>query len=181
MKTIGDKLEAFAVVGVKPGFKHREENGASAYETITASSFPDKWKVIYFYPKDFSLLSPTEILGFEALSAEFEARNAVLMGGSTDSEHCKLAMRRAYPEMAQLSHYAFADMTGSLVDQLGIRDHEGVARRATFIIDPDNEIRFVSVNPHRVGRNPHEVLRVLDALQTEAPCACNRPIGGETF
>ncbi|AIL33190.1 redoxin domain-containing protein [Basilea psittacipulmonis] len=181
MKTVGDKLEAFSVVGVKPGFKCREENGVSAYETITASSFPGKWKVIYFYSKDFSLLCPTEIIAFEEIASEFEKRDAVLMGGSTDSEHCKLAMRRAYPEMENLSHYSFADTTGSLVDQLGVRDEEGVAMRATFIIDPDNEIRFVSVNAHRVCRSTHEVLRVLDALQTEAPCACNREIGGETF
>ena len=54
MKTVGDKLEAFRITGVKPGFNQPDENGISAFEPITESSFPGKWKVIYFYPKDFS-------------------------------------------------------------------------------------------------------------------------------
>ena len=68
MKTIGDKLEAFSVTGVKPGFNQHEENGVSAFETITEKSFPGKWKVIYFWPKDFTFVCPTEIVGFDKLA-----------------------------------------------------------------------------------------------------------------
>ena len=68
MKTIGDKLEAFSVQGVKPGFNQHEENGVSAFETITEKSFPGKWKVIYFWPKDFTFVCPTEIVGFDKLA-----------------------------------------------------------------------------------------------------------------
>ncbi|MDX3893545.1 MULTISPECIES: peroxiredoxin [Pusillimonas] len=182
MKTVGDKLEPFKVTGVKPGFNLPEENGVSAFEDITESSFPGRWKVIYFYPKDFTYVCPTEIVGFDQLSAQFEERDTILMGGSVDNEYVKLAWRRADPELDKLSHYQFADITGSLIDQLGIRrKSEGVALRATFIVDPDNVIQHVSVNNLDVGRNPEEVLRVLDGLQTEELCACNRRIGGATL
>jgi Peroxiredoxin len=182
MKTVGDKVEAFTVTAAKPGFNHHEENGISAFEDITEQSFPGKWKIIYFYPKDFSFLCPTEIVEFGKLARDFEDRYAVLMGGSVDNEFVKLAWRRELKDLNKLNHYAFGDVKGELIDQLGVRDQEaGVALRATFIIDPDNTIQHVSVNNLNVGRNPEEVLRILDALQTDEQCACNRPIGGATL
>ena len=182
MKTVGDKLEPFKVAGVKPGFNQPEENGVSAFEEITESSFPGKWKVIYFYPKDFTVVCPTEIVGFNALAQDFEDHGAILMGGSSDNEYVKLAWRREHPELSKLNHYQFGDTTGSLIDQLGIRERSaGVALRATFIVDPDNVIQHVSVNNLSVGRNPEEVLRLLDGLQTEELCPCNRALGGDTL
>lgn len=182
MKTIYDKLDAFRVIGVKPGFNQADENGVSAFEDITESSFPGKWKVIYFYPKDFTHVCPTEIIGFDELAEQFEKRQAILMGGSTDNEYVKLAWRRENPELNKLNHYQFSDTAGALIDQLGIRDKtDGVALRATFIIDPDNVIQHVCVNNELVGRNPAETLRTLDALLTEQMCACNRELGGDTL
>jgi len=182
MKTVGDKLDPFKVAGVKPGFNLHEENGVSAFEDITESSFPGKWKIIYFYPKDFSFVCPTEIVGFNNLAQDFEDRDAILMGGSIDNEFVKLAWRREHADLAKLGHYQFGDTSGALVDQLGIREKlEGVALRATFIVDPDNIIQHVSVNNFSVGRNPEEILRLLDGLQTEELCACNRAVGGDTL
>ncbi|CAM4344504.1 peroxiredoxin [Bordetella tumbae] len=182
MKTVGDKLEPFKVAGVKPGFNQHEENGVSAFEDITESSFPGKWKIIYFYPKDFTFVCPTEIVGFNKLANDFADRDAVLLGGSVDNEFVKLAWRREHPDLNKLGHYQFGDVTGSLIDQLGIRDKEaGVALRATFIVDPDNTIQHVSVNNLNVGRNPEEILRLLDGLQTDELCPCNRTVGGATL
>ena len=182
MKTVGDKLEAFTVTGVKPKFNHAEENGQSAFEVITEKSFPGKWKIVYFYPKDFTFVCPTEIVGFDKLAGQFAERDAVLLGGSTDNEFCKLGWRREHKDLDRLNHWSFADVTGSLVDQLGVRDKvEGVALRATFIVDPDNTIQHVSVNNLNVGRSPEEVLRILDGLQTDELCPCNRGVGGSTL
>ena len=182
MKTIGDKLEAFTVVGVKPGFNEHEEKGVSAFETITEASFPGKWKIIYFYPKDFTFVCPTEIVGFDKLSRDFADRDAVLLGGSGDNEFCKLAWRREHKDLNRLNHFSFGDVTGSLIDQLGVRDKSaGVALRATFIVDPDNTIQHVSVNSLNVGRSPEEILRILDGLQTDELCPCNRSVGGATL
>ena len=60
MKTVGDRLEPFSVVGVKPGFNHHEESGHSAFEAITEESFPGKWKILYFYPKAVSYTHLTQ-------------------------------------------------------------------------------------------------------------------------
>jgi len=182
MKTVGDKLAAFSVGAAKPGFNHHEENGVSAFETITEASFPGKWKIIYFYPKDFTFVCPTEIVEFGKLAKDFEERDAVLLGGSGDNEFVKLAWRREHPDLSKLNHYSFGDVTGSLIDQLGVRDHSaGVALRATFIVDPDNTIQHVSVNNLNVGRNTQEILRILDGLQTDELCPCNRAVGGNTL
>lgn len=182
MKTVGDKVEAFTVTAAKPGFNNYEENGISAFEEITEQSFPGKWKILYFYAKDFSFVCPTEIVEFGKLVNDFSDRDAVLLGGSVDNEFVKLAWRREHKDLNKLNHYSFGDVKGELIDQLGIRDKEaGVALRATFIVDPDNVIQHVSVNNLNVGRNPEEVLRILDGLQTDELCPCNRPVGGSTL
>jgi len=168
MKTVGDKLEAFRVVGVKPQFNQPEEKGVSAFEEITE--------------KDFTFVCPTEIVGYDRLVGNFEERDAVVLAGSTDNEFVKLAWRREHPDLKNLKQWQFADTTGSLVDQLGIREKsEGVALRATFIVDPDNTIQHVTVNNLNVGRNPDETLRILDGLQTDELCPCNRAVGGKTL
>lgn len=182
MKTVGQKVEPFTVTGVKPGFNQHEERGVSAFETITEQSFPGKWKIVYFYPKDFTFVCPTEIVGFSKLAQDFADRDAIVLGGSTDNEFSKLGWRRDHADLRSLNHWQFADVQGSLVDQLGVRDaNEGVALRATFVIDPDNVIQHVSVNNLNVGRNPEEILRILDGLQTDELCPCNRKVGGSTI
>ncbi|WP_339746149.1 peroxiredoxin [uncultured Maricaulis sp.] len=181
MLGIGEKLPDFEIVGVKPGFNAHEENGVSAFEKITQESFAGKWKVIFFYPKDFTFVCPTEIAAFAKLNGEFEDRDTVVMGGSSDNEFCKLAWRREHPDLDKLPMWQFADSTGSLIDSLGIRTDDGVAYRATFVVDPDNVIQHVYVTNLNVGRNPEDTLRVVDALQTDELCPCNRPVGGETL
>lgn len=182
MLGIGDKLPEFSVMGVKPGFMAHEEKGESAFEEITQDSFEGKWKVIFYYPKDFTFVCPTEIVEFAKLNEEFADRDCVVMGGSTDNEFCKLAWRREHSDLAKLNQWSFADTTGKLLDGLGVRDADaGVALRATFIVDPHNVIQQVSVNTLSVGRNPKETLRLLDALQSDELCPCNRPTGGETI
>jgi peroxiredoxin (alkyl hydroperoxide reductase subunit C) len=191
MKTIGDKLNQFSVVGVKPG---RLDYAEDAFETLTEKSFPGKWKVIVFYPKDFTFVCPTEIVAYDKLSKDFHDRDAVLMTGSTDNEFCKIAWRNAHEDLAKTNSWSFADQirgwqwndqteesTAGLAEQLGILTPQGVALRATFIVDPENIIQHVTVNNLDVGRNPEETLRILDALQTGELCACNRTIGGETL
>ncbi len=182
MLGVGDKLPDFSVTGVKPQFMQHEENGQSAFEPITQDSFAGKWKVIFFYPKDFTFVCPTEIAAFAKLSSAFADRNAEVLGGSTDNEFVKLAWRRDHPDLARLPIWQFADTTGELVDGLGVRNTaEGVAYRATFVVDPDNVIQHVYMTNLDVGRNPEDTLRVLDALQTGSLCACNRPVGGDTL
>ena len=181
MLGVGDKLPSFKVQGVKPGFNEIEEGGESAFEEITEASFEGKWKCIYFYPKDFTFVCPTEIAEFGRLSEEFADRDCIVMGGSSDNEFVKLAWRRDHADLNKHPAWQFADTTGSLIDGLGIRSEEGVALRATFLVDPHGTIQHVYVNNLNVGRNPQDTLRVLDALQTDELCPCNRALGGDTL
>src|SRR4030095_12320333 len=143
MKTGRQKIAAFNVVGVKPGFNQHEENGVSAFEPVNERSFPGKWKIIYFYPKDFTFVCPTEIVGFAKLAQDFADRDAVVLGVSTDTEFPKLGWRRDHKDLTSLNHWQFADVTGSLVDQLGVRDaNEGVAVRGGGVRGPHQH------NPH---------------------------------
>ena len=186
MKTVGDKLAPFAITGVNPG--------KDDFFTITEKSFEGKWKVLVYYPKDFTFVCPTEIVAYDKLFQDFADRDAVLLTGSTDNEFCKLAWQKHHPELRLIKHIQFADtarhyydgdstfFNKSLIEQLGVfYAPAGAALRATFIIDPDNVIQHVTVNNLNVGRSPEETLRVLDALQTGELCACNRTIGGETL
>ncbi len=181
MKTVGQKLEPFAVVGVKPG----QVTPDNAFFDITEESFAGKWKVIVYYPKDFTFVCPTEIVAYDKLNRDFEDRDAVLLTGSTDNEFCKLAWQHAHEDLKKITHTQFADVARgekSLVNQLGVFfESAGAALRATFIVDPDNVIQHVTVNNLNVGRSPEETLRILDALQTGELCACNRAVGGETL
>lgn len=191
MKTVGDKITKFAVTGVKPGALSPD----GAFETITDESFVGKWKVIVYYPKDFTFVCPTEIVAYDKLNGDFADRDAVLLIGSTDNEFCKLAWKNAHEDLKKTTSWMFADTArehynydtyesknDSLVNQLGVfYNPAGAALRATFIVDPENVIQHVTVNNLDVGRNPEETLRVLDALQTGELCACNRAIGGETL
>ena len=182
MLGVGEKLPEFKVVGVKPGFNSHEEGGVSAFETVTQDSFPGKWKVIFFYPKDFTFVCPTEIAEFASLSKDFEDRDTVVLGGSTDNEHSKLGWRREHADLNKLPLWQFADSGGKFARALGILDeNEGVALRATFVVDPHNLVQHDYVTNLNVGRAPADTLRVVDALQTDELCACNRPVGGETL
>jgi peroxiredoxin (alkyl hydroperoxide reductase subunit C) len=146
----------------------------SAFRKITADDYKGKWKVYFFWPKDFTFVCPTEIAAFGKLNGDFKDRDAQILGGSTDSEFVHLAWRTHHPDLKELPFPMLADVKRELCESLGILDpKEGVAQRATFVVDPDNIIRFVSVNDLSVGRNPAEVLRVLDALQTDELCPCN--------
>ncbi len=179
---VGETLPDFNLVGVKPGFNKHEENGQSAFEDVTKASFPGKWKIIFFYPKDFTFVCPTEIAGYARLAREFNDRDAVVLGGSTDNEHSKLGWRREHPDLNKLAIWQFADNAGQFAQALGVLDKNAhVALRATFIVDPDNVVQHVTVNGLNVGRSPEETLRVLDGLQTDELCPCNRAVGGETL
>jgi peroxiredoxin (alkyl hydroperoxide reductase subunit C) len=176
MLTVGDRFPEFdlqAVVSTEPG----EE-----FARVTDRDPDGRWSVVFFWPKDFTFVCPTEISGFGLLADRFAEHDARVLGVSTDSEYVHLAWRRDHPDLKELPFPMVSDIKRELSQGLGIIDREeGVCLRATFIVDPDGVIRHVSVNDLNVGRSPEEVLRILDALQTGELCGCNRPVGGATL
>jgi peroxiredoxin (alkyl hydroperoxide reductase subunit C) len=141
-----------------------------------------KWMVMFWWPKDFTFVCPTEIAEFDKRYNDFQDRDADLVGASTDSEFVHLAWRNNHDDLKNLQLPMLADTSKSLAEELGILDsEEKIAYRATFIVDPQGIIRWVSVYDLNVGRNVNEVIRVLDALQTDELCPCNWEKGKETI
>jgi lipoyl-dependent peroxiredoxin subunit C len=173
---IGQQFPQFALTGVV------SSDPKQAFQPFNHESFPGKWRVVFFWPKDFTFVCPTEIAAFGKLDKEFKARDAQLLGVSVDSEFVHLAWRRDREELRTLPFPMLADIKRELAGRLGILDPEaGVAQRATYIVDPQGVIRFVYVTDLSVGRSPEEVLRVLDALQTDELCPCNWQRGDDTL
>jgi lipoyl-dependent peroxiredoxin subunit C len=140
------------------------------------------WMVMFWWPKDFTFVCPTELAEFNRAAGEFRDRDTMLIGASTDSEFVHHAWRRDHEDLRELQYPMLADTSKSLAEALGILEaNEKVAYRATFIVDPHGTIRWVSVYDLSVGRNVNEVLRVLDALQTDELCPCNWEKGQETL
>ncbi len=176
MLTVGERFPEFELTATVDLDVHK------AFTTVTNESYPGKWKVFFFWPKDFTFVCPTEIAEFGNMNKEFAERGAQILGGSTDSEFVHLAWREHHPALKNLPFPMLSDIKRDLSEQLGILDLKaGVCLRATFIVDPEGVIRHVSVNDLSVGRNPQEVLRLLDALQTGELCPCSWQKGEETI
>ncbi len=178
MLTIGDNFPSFALKAVKGGSAGLDLK--SAFIDITDRSDAGKWKLVFFWPKDFTFVCPTEIVAFGKLAREFADRDTVVYGVSIDSEFVHLNWRLNHDDLRSLEIPMIADVKRELTTACGVLDkNEGVALRATFLVDPQGIIRFASVNDLSVGRNPQEVLRVLDALQSDELCPCNWNQGDE--
>lgn len=176
MLSVGQKFPQFSLTGVV------SNDLVHGFKNFDSASQPGKWQVVFFWPKDFTFVCPTEIAAFGKLNREFADRDAVLYGVSTDSEFVHLAWRKDKEELRNLPFPMLSDIKRELTTALGVLDAEaGVAQRATFIVDPQGVIRFVYVTDLNVGRSPEEVLRVLDALQTDELCPCNWKKGEETL
>ena len=176
MLTVGDKFPAFSLTAV---------NGTdpnTAFTPVTNDTYAGKWLVVFAWPKDFTFVCPTEIVGFDDIGREFRDRDTQLLGLSIDSECVHVAWRQSRADLGKVAFPWLSDIKRELSSALGILDKDaGVALRATFIVDPEGVIRFASVNDLSVGRNPQEVLRVLDALQTDELCPCNWQKGEDTL
>lgn len=176
MLGIGDRLPEFNLKAVV------SNDMKDAFQEVSNKTYKNKWLVLFFYPKDFTFVCPTEIKGFDDLRKDFADRDAEVVTGSVDSEFVHLAWRNHDPALKNIKLTMLSDIKRELSASLGILDmKEGVSQRAAFIIDPDGIIRFVYVTDLNVGRSPKEVLRVLDALQTDELCPCNWEKGQKTL
>lgn len=174
--TVGMTFPQFdkkSVVSIEKGKEFRE---------ISNKDIDGRWAVMFWWPKDFTFVCPTEIAEFNKNYTNFTDRDTVLLGASTDNEYVHHAWRLAHKDLRDLRFPMIADTSKSLAEELGILSQdEKVAYRATYIIDPEGIVRWVSINDLSVGRNVTEVLRVLDALQTDELCPCNWTKGEETL
>jgi peroxiredoxin (alkyl hydroperoxide reductase subunit C) len=181
--TIGDQFPAYDLKAVVGGdlSKVDAKQPDDYFIQVTSSDNPGKWRVIFFWPKDFTFICPTEIATFGKLNDEFEDRDAQVLGVSVDNEFVHFQWRAQHEDLKKLPFPMVSDLNRRLCEAAGVLNADGVADRATFIVDPNNEIQFASVTAGSVGRNVEEVLRVLDALQSDELCACNWKKGDPTI
>src|SRR5215208_5214069 len=132
MLGIGQKFPVYSLTGVV------SNDQAKAFQPFDQDTHQGKWRVVFFWPKDFTFVCPTEIAAFGKLNREFLDRDAQVLGGSTDSEFVHLAWRQQHPDLKDLPFPMLADLKRELCSALGILDpKEGVAQRATFVVDPE--------------------------------------------
>ena len=181
--TIGDQFPAYNLTAVIGGdlSKVDAQQPEDYFTQVSSDDHPGKWRIIFFWPKDFTFVCPTEIAAFGKLNDEFADRDAQVLGASVDNEFVHFQWRAQHEDLKTLPFPMLSDLKRELATAAGVLNADGVADRATFIIDPNNEIQFVSVTAGSVGRNVDEVLRVLDALQSDELCACNWKKGDPTI
>jgi len=173
--TVGDPFPPFEV------YACISTEGGKEFATIDHKAYDGKWRVVFFWPMDFTSVCPTELVAFGALDTDFAERGTQVLGVSTDTEFVHLAWRQSRPDLADLPFPMLADTKRELSEACGILGEDGVAQRATFIVDADNVVQFSMVNSGDVGRNVDEVLRVLDALQTGESTPCGWTPGDATL
>jgi peroxiredoxin (alkyl hydroperoxide reductase subunit C) len=176
MLTVGDKLPEFKLQAAVSLEKGKE------FQEVTSASYPGKWTVLFLWPLDFTFVCPTEIAEFGKRTKDFADRDAQVLGASNDSHFVHLAWRKDHPDLRDLPFPMLADTKRELSTALGVlHKQDGIPLRATFVVDPQGIIRHVSVNDLSVGRNVDEVIRILDALQTDELCPCNWKKGDPTL
>ena len=148
-------------------------------KTINTTEYRGKWLVLFFYPRDFTFVCPTELKGFANAHKEFEKFNATVVGVSTDSEHSHKAWFEK--DLTEIKYPVLADTSHALSRAFNVLLDDGRALRGTFIIDPDGYLQYIVVSNLNVGRSVGETLRVLQALQTGGLCPIEWKPGQKTL
>jgi peroxiredoxin 2/4 len=158
MLSVGDRAPDFTLPGIFQG----------KVSDYSVNNYKEKWLVLFFYPADFTFICPTEVTGFSKRVKEFRAENAEILGVSVDS----VTSHRSWAdELGGISYPLLSDEEKKISRAYGVLDEkEGVALRATFLINPNGEVAYVVISHVNVGRSVEETLRVLKALRTERLC-----------
>lgn len=139
------------------------------FKDITLSSFRDKqYVVLFFYPLDFTFVCPSEIIAFSNRVKDFEERNTQVIGVSVDSKFSHHAWRNTPVEKGGIGNIGFplvSDITKEIARDYGVLVNDAVALRGTFVIDKSGVVRHATINDLPIGRNPDEMLRIIDAVQ----------------
>ncbi len=167
---IGEKAPSFHATAYQDG----------KFVRIGLEDFKGKWVILFFYPRDFTFVCPTEIRGFANADEEFKKLDTILIGTSTDSEYSHKAWYEKdlpmvkFPILADVSHQISRDYD-VLVEK------EGLALRGTFIVDPEGILQYMVVSNTNVGRSVDETLRTLQALQSGGLCPLEWKPGEKTL
>lgn len=165
-----------------PGFSNvpAYQKGKDGFGSASLSDYAKKWLVLFFYPRDFTFICPTELKGFAKHEADFKSLGANVLACSTDSAWCHKAwFERDLPDVTYL---ILADTSLKISrDYQVLNEESGEAQRGLFIIDPESTVKYALVSAGSVGRSVKEVLRVLKALQSGELCPVEWEPGEQTL
>lgn len=169
---------------IKVGEKAPIFEDVMAYEAgevkkLGLGDYAGSWLVLFFYPRDFTFICPTEIKEFARLQEEFKKCDCTILGASTDSEHSHKAWFER--DLKEVRYPVLADTTQKVSRDYNVLGADGAAQRGTFIIDPDGMLRWMMVSDNSVGRSVAEILRALHALQTGELCPVEWEPGQQTL
>lgn len=168
-----EKNYTYSMIGASfPEFSLPAVGRGGAEEVVSSADLLGQWWVLFAWPRDFTFVCPTEIIGFAQLESQFTATGCKILGMSTDSTFVHAAWRSSRSDL-DTSFLWIADQCHELSKELGILREDGACERATFIVDPNGAVRSFTVNDVKVGRSPSETLRVLQALQSDELCGCS--------
>ncbi|MCK5884715.1 MAG: peroxiredoxin [Bacteriovoracaceae bacterium] len=151
-----------------PEFKATAVMPDNTFKEISLGDYSGKYKVLFFYPLDFTFVCPSEIIAFDKKLAEFKERNCEVIASSVDSEFSHFAWKNTPVNKGGIGNVQFpilADITKSIARDYGVLFNDAVALRGLFLLDKDNIVRHAVVNDLPLGRNVDEAIRMLDALQ----------------
>lgn len=163
-------------------YDRTKDGSDEQFREISLDDYQGKWLYLYFYPLDFTFVCPTEIQATDNAVGDFADRECEVLTASTDSQYSHKGWCDSKDELKGLKHPMLADSTKRVSMDYGVLlPSKGIALRGSFLIDPNGVLRWMNVNDLPVGRNIDEVLRVLDALQTDELCPCNWKKGEKTL
>ena len=149
---------------LKPFTAQAFHNGE--YVEVSEKDVLGKWAIFFFYPADFTFVCPTELGDLADQYDELQRLGVEVFSVSTDTHHVHAAWHKASETIAKIKYFMLGDPSGSITTNFeNMREGQGLADRATFLIDPDGIIQFMEVTSEGVGRNAAELLRKVKAAQ----------------
>lgn len=178
LRHFGGKMSLIGTMA--PPFKAPAVTPENKIAEFRLDDFKGQWVVLFFYPLDFTIVCPTEITQFREFNSEFTNKKAIVVGCSVDSVYSHKKWMDS--DLGELGFYLVSDIKKTISRDYDCHiENQGVATRATYIIDPEGCIQYASQNNLNVGRDVHEILRVLDALQTGEMCGAGWTKGSQTL
>ncbi len=150
---------------IKP-FKATAFQAGKDFYDVTEADIANKWAVFFFYPADFTIVCPTEL---EDLGEHYETLKKLgveIFAVSTDTHFSHKAWHDTSEKIAKLTYPFLGDQMHTLSNNFGVlREGQGLADRATFVVDPDGVIQIMEITSEGVGRNASELVRKIRAAQ----------------
>lgn len=133
---------------------------------VTDADVKGKWAIFFFYPADFTFVCPTELGDLADKYEELQKREVEVFSVSTDTHFTHKAWHDASETIGKIKYTMIGDPTGEITHNFGVmREGQGLADRATFVVDPDGIIQAMEVTAEGIGRDAEDLLRRVKAAQ----------------